>query len=284
MVFINSEKKILFIHPTKTCGTSVKDTLNKHLNNEITYDYINLIGLALVGTILSHFPYHYLPDDIIKKYPHSIDYYTFITVRNPYDRLYSLHSYITETFKIRTIIWPAMIILPLIFILIVLSIKFSYTRILLIPLIILLIMFMIYIIYIFKTCNYSELYKYSESEFNESVKYISDLMKYHKCLVTPQADYLIGLNVDRILYEDSFKEDFTILLKELDLPDNITNSNFGKAGNIDDIRRQNINGYNYRYIKYYTPESIRIINELYKEDFDTFGFQMIDPNDLNHLL
>jgi chondroitin 4-sulfotransferase 11 len=71
-MYIDHDKKMVFIHIPRTGGTSIKSALNLH------------------DKIYKEDVYHMSANDIPKKYN---DYFKFTFVRNPFDRFVSLYFY-----------------------------------------------------------------------------------------------------------------------------------------------------------------------------------------------
>ncbi|MBT5016362.1 sulfotransferase family 2 domain-containing protein [Candidatus Peregrinibacteria bacterium] len=114
---ISHDKKFIFIHLVKTAGDSIEKTLDLQKDNELygfedkegTY-YKNIGGMLLSSirgldgemTCLQHLP----AIEIKKRYPKKWDsYFKFGFVRNPWDVVVSLYSYITQSRKDLHKIW-----------------------------------------------------------------------------------------------------------------------------------------------------------------------------------
>ena len=108
MVLISDSKKYIFIHIPKTGGQTIKETLNKQDKN-----VTNLVKKKLKYNINNYFylsnEYHFTYNEL-KIYNQKTynNYFKFIFVRNPYDRLYSCIQYIkynSNIIKIKYIIF-----------------------------------------------------------------------------------------------------------------------------------------------------------------------------------
>lgn len=88
----------------------------------------------------------------------------------------------------------------------------------------------------------------------------------------PQA-YLLPLateNLDFIGKFETFQDDWTFILKTMQERSNIQNSNLFQSQNIT----WHNTGANEKIKNYYTPETVDIVKELYRIDFEKFGYEL----------
>ena len=97
MPFINlSGKNVLFMHIPKTGGTTVENWLTSfaplHLNCEHNAGYSNTFRST---------PQHFTSDDIRKLFVDGFFSYSFLFVRNPYDRIESEYRYLIKMGRLK---------------------------------------------------------------------------------------------------------------------------------------------------------------------------------------
>jgi hypothetical protein len=66
----------------------------------------------------------------------------------------------------------------------------------------------------------------------------------------------------------------------VDIP--IITSNTGASGKADISKSKMVDGVMYRYADRYSPSSIKIVNDVYREDFERFNFKMLNPDTMTH--
>jgi len=278
MVFINSKYKLLFLHPPKSCGMTVKETLSKLMKNENSPRTARILNNIWDGQLFSRFFYHYSAKDVMREFPNYNDYYTFITVRNPYDRLYSLYGYVLEKCdRYSYAIYGIVLFFSMIILVITLYLPWPVALLIWILIIALLIIRPIVV------GNGIPFVRYSLCSFEKSCSILPQLMRTHSSIFGTQWSFCEGLRVDKIIYEDDFTNEFEKLLTYHGLPSTITSVNIGVTGKdkLESIKYTTVkNTSKYRYLDKYNKNTIKIINELYAEDFTNFGFKMILPEDL----
>lgn len=278
MVYVNRPNGILFLHPSKTCGTTIKNTLQGIYDNENKLDLAEMIRNLWTGDVLQSMYYHLDAEGVVKKFPDANDTcHTIIAVRNPYDRMYSLYAYVVDkvnVFGARFFWFLATVVIILIFI----TFMLPFSLAILIWLIV--IFFVIFLTY---KGNGMSLVVYSLVPFNESMTHVADLMESHKSIFGTQSNHCSGLRVDSVIHEDEFEEQFNTVLRKLNIDTSIKTSNTGASGTGKIKQGVEMDGVAYRYIDKYTPESIAIVNKLYADDFSRFGLPMIDPETMTHL-
>lgn len=98
MAFVSPEHRFVFIHITKTGGTSIKAALaamhNAGLQHPLDHYKRNAIGNGVPaahrpGGLNVHDPW----SEIVRKFPEAVDYRSFAVVRNPWARLYSFYRH-----------------------------------------------------------------------------------------------------------------------------------------------------------------------------------------------
>lgn len=278
MVFVNREHGVLFLHPTKTCGTSIKETLQTLYENENKPQVTELLTQLWDGQIMRNVYFHYDAEAVRNVFPDANDKcYTVIAVRNPYDRIYSLNAYILEKVERYQVsmFW-------IIFVVVILLIIVSLTTHYMIGLLVWFIVILVSIMLIYRNDGMG-FFSYIYLPFNESTKHIKGLMKTHHSLFGSQFSHCKGLRVDRVIYEDDFETQFSEVLDHISGNHvDIKTSNTGASGNGPITKGQLVDGVRYRYIDKYSKESIALINDLYREDFEYFKFKMLNPDTMTH--
>ena len=91
------------------------------------------------------------------------------------------------------------------------------------------------------------------------------------------------LLVDFVGYQERFDRDFSALCERLDLEiEEIKNANI-KSEIKPPCDPLNMKLADYKYLHEYEPETLSLVNERYRKDFELFGYSMIRPADLNRL-
>ena len=113
-----------------------------------------------------------------------------------------------------------------------------------------------------------EFNKISFPDFIQKVKQIVTNKKFYQKNYydhfIPQSNYLVDSNNNEILNE-------IIKIENLD-------DYFLKNYGVKPVRKNTRN--KYKYLSYYNPDTIKIINDLYHEDFEKLNYPMIQPNEL----
>tara|TARA_B100001964_G_scaffold234841_1_gene293958 strand:+ start:147 stop:935 length:789 start_codon:yes stop_codon:yes gene_type:complete len=262
MVLLSKKYKYIFIHIPKTAGTTIKSSLpydikdscfnNHNEDDEISnklprflYDK-NCFKNKKIRNL-----YHLTGKEILQIYPNINlnDYYIFTFVRNPYDRLYSTYLYTKYTvnryFKLLVV---AFVILFLI------REKYPIFKYLLI-------LFALYFhTIIFLTID---LYLYDFNDFTK--KNLKEMVRLFPQAYMPQYKYIEGVNLNFIGKQENFDIDFNHIRNRFNIKKEIKTINISE--NFDTF---------YKYINKFTSETINLVNEYYKKDFEKFGYEMIN--------
>lgn len=239
-MFIDQTQKLLFMHSPKTCGTTVKAILDKYMRNENTYSAIGILDHMVKGDLFNNIYYHYNAKQTAELFPDYHKCYTFATVRNPYDRIYSLHTYIgyevRKNMGIVAVLILITIAIPLLFVLVVLCV-------------------IVFILHNF------QLLSYGLSPFPESCCMLKDLQKTHFNIFASQTAWTNGIRIDKVIYEDNFESEFRKILERFDcIPKDV------------EIPKLRVSSSNKK--SRYTDDAIRCVNEVYADDFEQFKFDL----------
>lgn len=271
MVFLNYEHKLLYLHVTKAYGQTIKATLESQMKNENQPNVPRMIRDMCQGTLFQSLFFHFDGKDVRREFPDANERcHTFMSVRNPYDRAYSLHQYCVH--KTETYGWTVY------FCILVLAI-ITISLIFVLPLwmcIAIWMMLLGFITYLMIVNNAFAFIRYNTSTFEKAMAWMPSLVKSHSSIFGPQVNYCQGLRVDTILHEEDFPQNFKSMLQHLHIEADVITTNVGASGHgrlTDD--KIMFDGHAYRYLDKHTPETIRIINTVYADDFDTFGFNKI---------
>lgn len=98
MAFISDRHKLVFVHITKTGGTSISVSLTDAHGAELRGDRDRLEWSGIGGDVpIEHSPggieVHSTIRDIHDKYPQSREYTSFCVVRNPWSRIFSYYQH-----------------------------------------------------------------------------------------------------------------------------------------------------------------------------------------------
>lgn len=278
MVFLNREHGILYLHVTKACGQTIKATLESMMENENQPNVGKILSNLCQGSVFQSLFFHFDGKDVAREFPDAnARCHTFIGVRNPYDRAYSLHQYCVD--KADTYGWNVFFVVLLILLVmgLVTSVVPWYVNI---TLWLAVLAFTIYLLVVNNAFNFI---RYNTTGYETATSYLPSLIHSHSSIFGVQCNYCRGLRVDTVLYEDDFPANFEALMEQLHITAPVKTTNVGASGKADPSTIQKgkvFQGVRYRYLDKQTPETIRRINELYREDFERFGFKMINPEDL----
>lgn len=263
MTIVNNKKKYIFIHIPKTCGQTIKNTINndKCLECE-NLDYI-FNSDCYDKTDKMRNPYHFTGKEIVEQFNINPDKYTIFTfVRNPYDRFYSLYLHIKRELKKQSI--PIFFINITLLILSIIIFKYFSKKTGVFIQLFILIVNIILIIYFNYLKLSVDIFTLSFQEFmRENFECIYDIYyNYFK----PQYLYISGININFIGKEENFNKDIKIILE------NIGENKKLKNKNINTLIR---NTKEYKYINKFDNYTIRLVNKIYKKDFEKFGYNKI---------
>ena len=208
--------------------------------------------------------YHLTYKEYLKLYPNhnTKKYRVFTFVRNPYDRLYSAILFIQK--NIQT--WSTYIILTVLLFTLIILIVFLYSSLPLFAISVLLLASVI----VWKCYHLAN--HIVHSNFNTFIeKYLVIIRRITPYAFLPQIEFVRGSEMFYIGREEYFKKDF----KELQLRLNIPVKKDLVNRNIITTKKQ---GNMYKYLKYYTTATIRFVNTYYWEDFEAFGYSMLNPD------
>ena len=251
MVVISTNKKFVFIHIPKTCGMTIKNSIEYDIKLKCQkIDYLPIIGKCMELFQIKN-KYHLTYKETLELYPEIKDYYIFTFVRNPYDRLYSTFQY-HKKHLIKTSI---LIYLALYISVYILSKKIFNNEIL--NNILLNIML---ILLSKKIVAFSNFKLYIKEYF-----FINSKIAYYT--IMPQYKYIEGVKPDFIGREETFDKDFDFIRTKFNIKKDIKNTNI--------ITEKDYNS-QYKYIKFYDKEMIQFVNNYYRKDFETFNYKMIN--------
>jgi hypothetical protein len=270
MTIINTEKKYVFIHIPKTGGQTIKRTIGDGGITCKPFDFVYKSECCAHDGKLRN-TYHYTGQEIKEHYGNIDlnDYTVFTFVRNPYDRLYSLYMELKYTFEthMKSIRFMSIILTIILTIVFTLIIKSKRHVLLILPLFTII----LYIYIIRHLCVNYRLNDIATSLISESFNdFIHNKFEcvytlfYH--FVKPQYLYTQNTHVDFIGREETFTKDVTSILTEIKEPITILNKN---------IRHTNRINHDYKYIDKLDTQTIRIVNQVYKRDFEVFGYDKI---------
>tara|TARA_Y100000589_G_C26968993_1_gene553777 strand:- start:16 stop:816 length:801 start_codon:yes stop_codon:yes gene_type:complete len=266
MVFINHDKKFVFIHIPKTGGMTIKNTLeynkinndmyNDDIHNPYTYDYYQLCKHNVISNYFFNkiicIPYHFAIDDVKNIYKQNFEnYFKFTFVRNPYDKVFSTYLYLKSD-KPYSLINSFFFHYLFYVILISFILKNKIRQIF---------VFINLIIFLYLTNIRIKLTKNFDS-FLKNIEYIRVFFNF---AYKSQNEYVKNNNFDFIGKQETFDSDFKYILKKLDLKMDIKNKNIINKNNFSE----------YKYTNKYTKEQIKIINEIYHDDFINFGYKKL---------
>jgi len=106
----------------------------------------------------------------------------------------------------------------------------------------------------------------------------NDKITKHNIHIIPQYKFIMKngkINVQKILKYENMHIDLPNLMTELNVP-------FIRNKGFEGKKQIHFNDINYErlqtsYMKFYTPEAIRLVNKLYKLDFEICGYEMVTP-------
>ncbi len=200
MVLYSKDLKYIYIHISKTGGSTIKKTLPfTPINYKYKFKYNKYDKYMYIEN-----NYHLKSTDIEKLNIDNIEeYFTFTFVRNPYDRLYSTYLYIKN---MKTQNFNNLTSLILLLVLFISGIVFSYS----------IKLFLIYLILFRKFFRF--IFNLYFTDFNYFIKtHFEELYKILPYSVCPQYDYISNSKIDFIGREESFDDDLKFLINKFNL-------------------------------------------------------------------
>lgn len=278
MVIISHQSKFIFIHIPKTCGQTIKNNLPFDASGNCSYYGFKNLEPKCWSKGRYRNLYHLKYQEIHEVYPdlQLNKYFIFSFVRNPYDRVYSMYLYCKKHLvkEICKIILTLSVLLTIIYVLYY-SIIYIYQGNL--PKFYNLNVFIlfIFILILLNIKNIQLFYKLYQCNFNDFItKHIQSIYKLSPYILDTQTEYLKGCKPNFIGREERFNEDFTRLRNILGIEEKPLDS-------INIINKRKDNSL-YKYIDKFTPQTIKIVNHIYHDDFIQFGYDKIHYRKLNY--
>ena len=264
MVLISHKYHYIYIHIPKTAGQTIKNNMPyDELLDCRFYGILNLDKDCFSNGSF-HNKYHLTYKKYLKLYPkrNHNKYRVFTFVRNPYDRLYSTFLFIQQNIKKHSIYINIIVLLFTLIIVIVFLCRS-------LPLFAISVLLLASVL-IWKCYHFAN--DIVHSNFNTFIAdHLVNIRRIIPYAFLPQIEFIRGCTMFYIGREEHFNDNFRELQLRLDIPiiEDIVNHNIittKKQGNM------------YKYLKYYTPATIRFVNTYYWEDFEAFGYSMLNPD------
>ena len=262
MTIVNEEKKYVFIHIPKTGGQTIKKTIK---NNGIGCKPLDWVFDSSCydkhGRIRNW--YHYTGGEIKENLKINLNNYTVFTfVRNPYDRFYSLYTHTKKIFN------KSYVCVLSLFVLFVLLCK-------ILPTYICIIIATLITVYVCIKFNYISLaFAIYTKPFNAFIKeHFKSIYDVGYNMYKPQNSYIEKININFIGREEHFENDVNHILYKIGEKDSTNNTL--NSTNIHTLKRVNNS---YKYIDKFNKETIQLVNNIYKKDFEKFNYPIISPN------